>query len=163
MDYKKKLEKDKENVSKLIKEMEDNTLFGDTVKHTSEKYSTGELSSVDNHIADLGTDVYMEDMNNSLVDHEKYVLDGINNALKNIDNGTYGVCVKCHRKIEPERLELIPETTLCAICAKEEIQPPDASEDMDKNAINSNDDIYYSEHLTELTDLNKTDEDDYCN
>ena len=50
MDYRKKLEKERDKISKTIKEMEDNTLFGDTTKHTSEKYSTGELSSYDNHI-----------------------------------------------------------------------------------------------------------------
>lgn len=37
MDYREKLEKEKAKVSKTIKEMEDNTLFGDTTKHTSEK------------------------------------------------------------------------------------------------------------------------------
>ena len=135
--------------------MEDNTLFGDTVRHTSEKYSTGELSSIDNHIGDLGTDVYMHDMDNSLVGHERYVLDEINSAIDNINNGTYGICSNCHQKIEQERLELIPETNLCASCAKEIITTPDESGNMDKNSINSNSGIYYNEYIKDLTDLNK--------
>ena len=73
MDYRKKLEKEKAKVSKTIKEMEDNTLFGDTTKHTSEKYSTGELSSVDNHIGDIGTDVYMHDMTNQAIIHIMHI------------------------------------------------------------------------------------------
>ena len=31
MDYRKKLEKERDKISKTIKEMEDNTLFGDTI------------------------------------------------------------------------------------------------------------------------------------
>ena len=92
MDYRKKLEKERDKISKTIKEMEDNTLFGDTTKHTSEKYSTGELSSYDNHIGAIGTDVYMQDMDNSLIDHQKYVLNGINEALNKVNDGNYGIC-----------------------------------------------------------------------
>lgn len=155
MDYRKKLEKEKAKVSKTIKEMEDNTLFGDTTKHTSEKYSTGELSSFDNHIGDIGTDVYMHDMDNSLIGHEKYVLNEINEALDKVSDGSYGICTNCHKEIEKERLEVIPETTLCSSCAKEIIIAPDESESMDKNAINSYNDMYYSEYIKDLTDLNK--------
>lgn len=155
MDYRKKLEKEKKLVKKTIKEMEDNTLFGNTTKHTSEKYSSGELSSFDNHIADIGTDVYMQDMDNSLINHEKYVLNEIDEALGKIYDGSYGICTNCHEKIEKERLDLIPETTLCAMCAKEIITPPDVSESMDKNPLNSYNDMYYSEYIKDLTDLNK--------
>lgn len=160
MDYKKKLQQDKKEVTKLISEMEDNTLFGDTVKHTSEKYSTGELSSIDNHIGDLGTDVYMHDMENSLIDHEKYVLDQINDALGKVEDGTYGICTSCGKKIEDDRLDVIPETTLCSHCAKEIITTPDEHEHMDRNFVNSNQDIYYSEYLKDVTDLNKNGLDD---
>lgn len=160
MDYKKRLEKEKARVKKTINEMEDNTLFGDTTRHTSEKYSTGELSSFDNHIGDIGTDVYMNDMDNSLISHERYVLNEINEALDNISNGTYGVCTNCHNKIETERLEIIPETTLCSSCAKEIITQPDASESVDKNPLNSYNDMYYSEYIKDLTDLNKNGLDD---
>ena len=73
-DYKKKLEKEKAELENLITEMKDNTLFGDTTNHTSEKYSSGELSSYDNHPSDIGTDVYMNDMQNSLTNHQEYQL-----------------------------------------------------------------------------------------
>ena len=155
MDYRKRLEEEKAKVSKTIHEMEDNTLFGDTTKHTSEKYSSGELSSIDNHIGDIGTDVYMNDMDNSLIAHEKYLLDEINEALDKISDGSYGVCTNCHNKIEKERLEIIPETTLCSSCAKEIVASPDEHKDMDKSPLNSYDDMYYSEYIKDLTDLNK--------
>ncbi|WP_419726773.1 TraR/DksA C4-type zinc finger protein [Terrisporobacter petrolearius] len=157
MDYRKKLENEKTQVKKTIKEMEDNTLFGNTTKHTSEKYSSGELSSVDNHIGDVGTDVYMNDMDNSLINHEKYVLDEINEALDKLSDGSYGICTNCQQKIEQERLDIIPETTLCSSCAKEIITPPDENEHFDKNPLNSCDNMYYSEYIKDLTDLNKND------
>ena len=160
MDLRKKLEKEKQEVTKTIEGMNDNTLFGDTDRHTSEKYSTGELSSYDNHIGDIGTDVYMHDMDNSLINHEQYVLNEINEALEKMEDGTYGICTNCHKEIEKDRLEIIPETTLCAECAKEIVVGPDISESVDKNPLNSYNDMYYSEYIKDLTDLNKNGVDD---
>lgn len=160
MDLRKKLEKEKQEVTKTIEGMNDNTLFGDTDRHTSEKYSTGELSSYDNHMGDIGTDVYMHDMDNSLINHEQYVLNEINEALEKMEDGTYGICTNCHKEIEKDRLEIIPETTLCAECAKEIVVGPDISESVDKNPLNSYNDMYYSEYIKDLTDLNKNGLDD---
>lgn len=41
----------------------------------------------------------------------------IDAALARIDDGTFGLCTKCHNPIEAERLRAIPETPLCAACA----------------------------------------------
>ena len=41
----------------------------------------------------------------------------IRNALSRIDNGTYGVCLKCGGKIGKERLKALPTATLCIACA----------------------------------------------
>ena len=118
--YKKQLKKEKVELENLISEMKDNTLFGDTSRHTSERYSSGELSSYDNHPGDIGTEVYMNDMQNSLTDHQQYRLDKVNDALNKIDNDEFGYCERCHNKIESER-----------------------------------DPHFYSEYVTDLTDLNK--------
>jgi RNA polymerase-binding transcription factor DksA len=37
----------------------------------------------------------------------------LNDALRRIDRGTYGVCAVCGRAIEPERLRAVPEAALC--------------------------------------------------
>jgi len=39
-------------------------------------------------------------------------------ALERIDNGTYGVCVRCRGAIPFERLEVIPETATCVGCGR---------------------------------------------
>ena len=94
--YKEKLLREKNKLTGLIGEMKDNTLFGNTTNHTSEKYTSGELSSYDNHPADIGTDVYMQDMQNSLTNHEQGRLNNIEDALYRIESGTYGICDICH-------------------------------------------------------------------
>ena len=41
----------------------------------------------------------------------------VDSALSKIEKGTYGRCEKCGGKIEPERLEAMPEAVLCIKCA----------------------------------------------
>ena len=45
----------------------------------------------------------------------------IDSALARIENGKYGICMSCGKKIPKERLEAIPYALLCVECkAKEE-------------------------------------------
>lgn len=37
-------------------------------------------------------------------------------ALRRIDQGTYGRCERCGEEIDPARLEILPYTTLCVKC-----------------------------------------------
>jgi DnaK suppressor protein len=37
-------------------------------------------------------------------------------ALKRLDEGKYGICASCGNDINPERLKVIPYTTLCVSC-----------------------------------------------
>lgn len=154
--YKKQLIEEKEKLTNLIPEMQDNTLFGNTTHHSSERFSSGELSSYDNHIADIGTDVFMQDMQNSLTIHEKGKLGQVESALTKIENGTYGSCDICHKPIDEERLDILPETGLCAHCAKEHDNLPLENQNMDLNFVNKGCN-FYSEDLEKLTNLNKID------
>lgn len=43
----------------------------------------------------------------------------LNDALERAKVGQFGVCEGCGRQIEPERLTILPETTICAQCAQE--------------------------------------------
>jgi DnaK suppressor protein len=40
----------------------------------------------------------------------------VEHALEKILNGTYGVCDDCGSLIPPERLEVLPQTSLCLPC-----------------------------------------------
>jgi DnaK suppressor protein len=40
-------------------------------------------------------------------------------ALQRVDDGTYGTCERCGERIQPARLEAIPEAALCRDCQAE--------------------------------------------
>ncbi|HDR27121.1 TraR/DksA family transcriptional regulator [Rhodovulum sp.] len=41
----------------------------------------------------------------------------INAALARIEDGSYGYCVRCGEEISEERLDVVPATPFCRICA----------------------------------------------
>lgn len=43
---------------------------------------------------------------------------GLQKALVRMHEGTYGRCEQCGTQIDPERLEVLPTTTLCITCAQ---------------------------------------------
>ena len=154
--YKKELLKEKNKLVELISEMQDNTLFGHTTEHSSERYASGELSMYDNHLADIGTEVYMQDMQNSLTLHEKGKLNNIENALYKIEQGTYGICENCNSKIDEDRLDIIPETILCSLCANNKQEIPVTKREVNQNLINHGDG-FYDDVLIQLNNINDLD------
>jgi RNA polymerase-binding protein DksA len=42
----------------------------------------------------------------------------VQRALRRIEDGTYGTCVRCGDEIAPARLEARPEAALCIDCAR---------------------------------------------
>lgn len=44
----------------------------------------------------------------------------VREALRRIEQGTYGICQRCGSRIDRARLEVIPHATLCIDCAREE-------------------------------------------
>ena len=50
-----------------------------------------------------------------IVVHERQ-LAAIEQALAEARRGHYGICERCGQPIDPERLEAIPEATLCITC-----------------------------------------------
>jgi DnaK suppressor protein len=42
----------------------------------------------------------------------------IEGILRKMEEGRYGVCERCGQPIDPERLEVLPHTTLCIKCAQ---------------------------------------------
>lgn len=56
------------------------------------------------------------DMAMALIRVQERKLNAIEQALADARQGTYGICERCGQPIAPERLEAIPETTLCIKC-----------------------------------------------
>ncbi len=60
-----------------------------------------------------------EDVQAIIATRDASVLNEIDIALGKIEKGTYGICERCGKPIEIERLELIPWTKFCSNCARE--------------------------------------------
>lgn len=54
-----------------------------------------------------------------LADREREKLTLVDDALKRIENGTYGICESCEEEIDKERLAAMPFTKLCLSCQED--------------------------------------------
>jgi DnaK suppressor protein len=75
-----------------------------------------EASAFGMHQADAGSDAYDRDFALSLLSQEQDALYEIDEALKRIDQGTYGICELCNKPILHARLEAIPFARFTVDC-----------------------------------------------
>jgi RNA polymerase-binding protein DksA len=75
-----------------------------------------ELADYDNHPADSASDTYERTKDQAIDGNFREILDRINDALRKIDEQSYGQCDRCAKEINPERLKAIPYATLCIDC-----------------------------------------------
>ena len=80
----------------------------------------GELSTYDNHPADLGSETFEQEKLMTLRNQQLEYLADIRDSLNRIDRGTYGICVYCGADIGFERLDSYPTAKLCIGCQKGE-------------------------------------------
>ncbi len=81
--------------------------------------SLAELSMRDNHPADIGDELFEREKDLGHRRRNMRYLSMIDDALRKLDEGTYGKCEKCHREISPERLHVIPFARYCTRCQAE--------------------------------------------
>jgi DnaK suppressor protein len=62
--------------------------------------------------------IYQWEFNLVMRDRAQQHLAEIEEALQQLDMGIYGLCEKCGRPIEPERLAVLGHTTVCSQCAQ---------------------------------------------
>jgi DnaK suppressor protein len=91
-------------------QMEDGALNRDHSKTTSMPSS----------MAELGSDNFDQELTLSLLGSEKDALDQIDGALKRIEEGSFGLCEECGKRIPEPRLEAIPYAALCVQCASQQ-------------------------------------------
>ncbi len=64
-------------------------------------------------------EVFEREKNAALIAVLERRLVDIDTALKSIEKGDYGLCQRCGKPIEPERLEVKPDATMCVTCQQE--------------------------------------------
>ena len=68
------------------------------------------------HMADQGSATFARELDMTLEGNAKETLEQVDAALARIESGTYGVCNRCEKAIQPERLEAMPSADLCIAC-----------------------------------------------
>ena len=80
----------------------------------------GEETAYDNHLADTATETYDRELDYTLEENSGHLLAEIDAALRRIEDGTYGTCTNCGKRIPEERLEALPWATLCIDCQRDQ-------------------------------------------
>jgi DnaK suppressor protein len=92
-----------------VTQMADNALNHDHSKTTS----------MPNHMAELGSGNFDQELTLSLLGSEEDALGQIQAAIERIDDGSYGLCGDCGKAIPKARLEAIPYASQCVRCASQ--------------------------------------------
>lgn len=79
----------------------------------SQEESTGELTSLDQHLGDHAAETFEREKDRSIGEGLTGKLAEIDAALGRLERGEYGVCQVCGREIADERLEAVPATRFC--------------------------------------------------
>jgi RNA polymerase-binding transcription factor DksA len=79
-------------------------------------HSGSDTSAFGMHQADAGSDAYDRDFALSMLSKEQGSLYEIDEALKRVEDGTYGFCDLCQKPIKHERLEALPFTRYTVDC-----------------------------------------------
>jgi RNA polymerase-binding protein DksA len=72
----------------------------------------------DNHLAETATATVDREIDYTLEENSEHMLSAIEDALRRIEDGTYGICVNCGKPIAEDRLAAIPWATHCIDCKR---------------------------------------------
>ena len=75
----------------------------DHLTEESEDENLSELSAVDQHQADVGTETFEREKDLSILERVEGELADVEHALRRLDDGSYGTCEACGRPIGEER------------------------------------------------------------
>ena len=82
----------------------------------SQRDSSGDLSGYSFHMADQATDNFDTEFNLDIASNEQRFLNEIDEALKRIEEGSFGVCQQCQKAISVKRLKAVPYARYCIKC-----------------------------------------------
>ena len=86
----------------------------------SQKDASGDLSGYSIHMADVATDSYDREFSFSRASVEQKVIYEIDEALKRMEDGEYGLCLNCNSQISKNRLKALPYVKFCVACQNDE-------------------------------------------
>ena len=108
--FRKLILKNKEKILDEIKRISEDTL------KKSQKDAAGDISGYTYHMADVASDTYDREFSLGLASNERQSLYELDEAIKKIEEGTFGICEECKTLITKTRLKVVPFTRLCVKC-----------------------------------------------
>ena len=82
-------------------------------REESDPVESSELSKIDQHPAELGTETFERELELTTLIIVEAELKDIDDALRKLEQGTCGICEACGKPIDPERLEAKPWARFC--------------------------------------------------
>jgi RNA polymerase-binding transcription factor DksA len=107
-DARRRLEEERRRLQHVHEGFDDEHLHDE-----SEDESTGELSHLAQHAADVGSETFEREKDLSILEQVEAELGDVEHALRRLDDGTYGSCEACGKSIGDDRLEAMPATRFC--------------------------------------------------
>ena len=86
----------------------------------SQKEASGDLSGYSYHMADMASDSYDRELSLNIASEEQEIIYEIDEALKRIEEGKYGKCLSCNKRIPVKRLTAVPYAKYCIQCQSKE-------------------------------------------
>ena len=90
----------------------------ETTLNKSQRDASGDLSGYSYHMADMASDDYEREFSLGRATDEQKILFLIDEAMKRVEDGTYGSCLQCGKPISSSRLKALPYSELCIECQK---------------------------------------------
>lgn len=98
-----------------VKLLEERSQVNDELSHLRELMQ----AEVDVEPDEGDAEIFEREKNAALIAVLERKLQDIESALRSIEKGHYGICERCGKPIEIERLEVKPDATLCLTCQQE--------------------------------------------
>ena len=90
---------------------EDIAAFKELAKPVAPDASIGRLTRMEA--------INSKSINEAALNKAKYRLDRLENALQNIEDPDFGICMQCEEPIPFKRLLIMPDSDMCVKCAEE--------------------------------------------
>ncbi|HMN41796.1 MAG TPA: TraR/DksA C4-type zinc finger protein [Phycisphaerales bacterium] len=103
-----------------------NELIGDVAHMEDEalRQNSGSLSNLPQHMAEQGSDTCEQSLSLDLAQVDRRLIKEIDEAIRRIDDGTYGICLRTGKRISADRLAEVPWAKYTIEAAREMERTP---------------------------------------
>jgi len=103
-----------------LREQRERTLAEIARLQTEARAEIEPASAGDEDLVDAAADIYERSKVLAFIQRLEEKVEQLDRAIQKVEEDSYGICESCGEPIPPERLEIVPETTLCVRCAQQQ-------------------------------------------